>query len=88
MHICRSALSCCVITALPHDILKMYCVPRDIPASLADDLDGVDESAFSERSNDSTSGDEEMGNYIAQATPNGYVMVGNDIPNQDLLEFQ
>ena len=29
MHICRSALSCCVISGLPHDVIKAYCEPRD-----------------------------------------------------------
>jgi len=30
MHIFRSALSCCVISQLPYDVIKKYCVPRDV----------------------------------------------------------
>ena len=84
MHICRSALSCCVITGLPHAILKKYCVPRDIPSSLAGDLDEGDDVVFSERSGDITSDDEEIGNYNARALPNGYVVVDNDISDNNM----
>ena len=87
MHICRSALSCCVITGLPHDILKKYCVSRDIPSTtIQGDWDGVDDTIFSLRSDDLTSDDEEMGNFSVRAPPNGYVVIDNDIPNRGALD--
>ena len=33
MHICRSALSCCVISNLPHEVIKTYCEPRETSVS-------------------------------------------------------
>jgi len=84
MHICRSALSCCVITGLPHDILKKYCVPRDMPSPIPADLNGEDDNVFSERSDDITSDDEEMGNFNVRAPPNGFVIVDNDIGNREV----
>ncbi|CAK8672311.1 unnamed protein product [Clavelina lepadiformis] len=62
MHICRSALSCCLITGLPHEIIKRYCVPRDLPQGLSEDVSSSinqdEENLISERS-DELSSDEE-----------------------------
>ena len=30
LYISRSALSCCVLTGIPHEIIKHYCLPRDM----------------------------------------------------------
>ena len=79
MHICRSALSCCVVSGLPYDVIKKYCVPRDLPASFEDDFRIGDDSAFSERSDELTSDEEELrAQYHAPMPPNGFILDEND----------
>ena len=78
MHICRSALSCCVVTGLPYDVIKKYCVPRDIATSFDEDFRG-DESGFSERSDELTSDDEEAALFQVPIPPNGYVVDENEM---------
>ena len=30
LYISRSALSCCILTGIPHQVIKHYCLPRDM----------------------------------------------------------
>lgn len=52
MHICRSALCCCVISSLSYNIIKKYCVPRDLPEGREDASSSinVEDNVLSERS--------------------------------------
>lgn len=49
MHICRSALSCCVISGLPHNVIKAYCEPRDNNTSPWDQLEDNQDDNNDER---------------------------------------
>ena len=84
MHICRSALSCCVVTGLPYDVIKKYCVPRDMPSSFDEDFRGGDDSVFSERSDEITSDDEDINvHYNVPMPPNGFIIDDNDMIEVD-----
>ncbi|XP_078485792.1 kelch-like protein 10 isoform X1 [Ciona intestinalis] len=68
MHICRSALSCCVMSGVPYDVIKRYCVPRDTnpTSSSPDTQDGAtssinpEDAVLSERSGITTDDEEDQ----------------------------
>lgn len=85
MHICRSALSCCVVSGLPHSILKKYCLPRDIPPSFTDELQFGEVTTLSEHSDEITSDEDEIANFNALVASNIYVIDDDDAGNRDVV---
>ena len=84
MHICRSALSCCVVEGLPHAILKKYCMPRDMPSAFSDELQLNEDATLSAGSENSTSNEDETANYNALDGSNLFLLAENDIGSRDV----
>ncbi|XP_076820852.1 kelch-like protein 10 [Clavelina lepadiformis] len=88
MDICRSALSCCIIRGLPHEIIKKYCLPRDISSHCCVDEENFMnhelESSESDRS-DGLFADEEMQQIDNNEVPEEIIVVDDQMGSMEDL---